>query len=646
MRASSLTPPRLAKSYAAQIGGAERNPDHRASLLRRLAAALLIVAAGLIAYGNSTAGVFLLDDDKHILNNPRVRLVWPLSETMAGRRPMVDLSLALNYHFGKLDPPGYHRVNLAVHIFAALTLWGVVRRTFFRNICGETVRQSATTLALMCSLLWVVHPLQTQSVTYLIQRGESLMGLFYLLTLYCTIRGAESVGDRSWYSAAWYAAAVACCALGRGSKAVMVTAPIVVLLYDRIFLSPSFREVWVRRWALYVGLAATWIVLVVSGEFRGILAWTLPSATVGFSYKGTTPWEYLGTQMGVIVYYIRLAFWPHPLCLDYGWPSAQGAPDVLLPGVVTVGLVVATAWATARRTALGFIGAWFFLILSPTSTVIPIKDPAFEHRMYLPLAALLVLVIVGLGCTRRFLVKLCPSHRRLVGRASVGLVAAVIVAWMFATQRRNRDYHDDLHMWTDVLAKRPYHARGYLGLGEALYKQDRKLEAEDAFSQAARLKPGYADAHYNLGNTLAENGKLQEAVEAYQNCLKWNRTHTSCYYNLGNTLKKLRRVTEAVEAYRKTLELRPSHVSARVNLGNSLMMQGRLEEALAEYNAALRFEPRHVNAHLNRGDALRRLGKFQAAAAEFQSVLALEPGNETAQKALAELRAAGYSPKP
>ena len=170
---------------------------------------LLIVAAGLIVYSNSFSGVFLFDDAPHIVHNERIRHLWPLTELFSEHRPVLDLSLAINYALGELDVWGYHAVNLAVHLLAGLTLYGVIRRSLSREGLKDRFSPASESLASIAALIWVVHPLQTQSVTYVIQRSESLLGLFYLLTLYCLIRSVDSV-----HRHVWYATTVVCCALG------------------------------------------------------------------------------------------------------------------------------------------------------------------------------------------------------------------------------------------------------------------------------------------------------------------------------------------------------------------------------------------------------------------------------------------------
>ncbi|MGA2605784.1 MAG: hypothetical protein ABSG14_16325, partial [Verrucomicrobiia bacterium] len=204
---------------------------------------VLIIAAGIGAYHNSFQGPFILDDVPSILENPQIRHLWPIGEalspsanSMVGGHPVVNLSLAVNYALGGLAVWGYHALNLTIHILAALTLFGIVRRTLARPKLREQFGASGEWVALAVAVLWTIHPLQTEAVTYLSERGESLMGLFYLLTLYGFLRGVESPGHGRWF-----VLSVAACALGMATKEVMVTAPLMVLLYDRTFVSQSFR---------------------------------------------------------------------------------------------------------------------------------------------------------------------------------------------------------------------------------------------------------------------------------------------------------------------------------------------------------------------------------------------------------------------
>ena len=234
--------------------------------LRVWVVVVLIVGAGVLAYHNSFGGAFIFDDFSSIGENSSITKLWPpwqaLSPPSGGEavqnRPIVNFSLAINYALGGTDVWGYHATNLAVHLLAALTLFGIVRRTLRLPTVSEGLRENSTLLALATALIWMVHPLQTEAVTYIIQRTESLAGMFYLLSLYLVIRGMSS--SRSLW---WYIPAVISCALGMGSKEMMVTAPLIILLYDRVFVSRSFKEVFRRRGILYLALAATWGILLV-----------------------------------------------------------------------------------------------------------------------------------------------------------------------------------------------------------------------------------------------------------------------------------------------------------------------------------------------------------------------------------------------
>ncbi|HEV8347961.1 MAG TPA: hypothetical protein VGQ16_15405 [Vicinamibacterales bacterium] len=274
----------------------------------------LITAITCAAYASSFGGVLVFDDGPAIADNPNIRSLWPISHAMSAPpdttvsgRPIVSLSLALNYALAPGDVAehlwAYHAVNLALHLLAALTLFGIVHRTLTSVTMRDRWGANATPLATVIALVWAVHPLQTRSVTYVVQRAESLMGLFYLLTLYCAIRG-------------WTVAAITACAVGMATKESMITAPLIVLVWDFLFRNPqsirnpqsSIRNV---RAPLHVGLLLTWTILaalIVDG-YR--------AHSVGFGLRGWTWWSYLITQAGVVTHYLRLAFVPRPLVLDY-----------------------------------------------------------------------------------------------------------------------------------------------------------------------------------------------------------------------------------------------------------------------------------------------------------------------------------------
>jgi len=534
-------------------------------------AVLLVASVGV--YLNSLGNPFLFDDLPLIRDNPDLHQHWRPWQIIFTRtyrtRPVFGLSLGINYGVGGLDVRGYHVVNIAVHFLAALTLFGVVRRTLRLERLRERFAGAADWLVLATALIWTVHPLQTQSVTYIVQRCESLMGLFYLLTLYAVIRGT---GSR--HSIPWYALAVIACALGMGTKQVMVTAPFVVLLCDRTLIAGSLREVLRRRWGLYVGLAATWGMLAPTFYGAGHLDWIareLLIGRLGFTQNPIpTPWEYARSQFGVLTHYLWLTVWPSGLCLDYAWPVATTVRQVLPPAILVVALMALTIWGVARRRAAGLAGASAFAILAPTSSVMPIQDLALEHRMYLPLAAVTAIVVAGgFLAGRRLLRYLVASddHRNTVGVVlSLVLVATVAGILGHRTVRRNADYASDLTLWSHIVAKCPENARAHYTVGNALARRGRMVEAIPHYREALCLKPNYADAHNNLGNALMGLGRWDEAAGEYREAVRVNPSHYDAYNNLGAILAMQGKKDEAAACFREALRLKPDFGEALSNL--------------------------------------------------------------------------------
>lgn len=601
-------------------------PENRLSPLVRLLIPLILLIAGVTSYHNSFTGEFLFDDHLRIIDNPQIRHLWPPWTVMAhSSRPLVELSLAVNYALGGFNVWGYHAFNLTIHLLAGLALLGLVRRMLESPKLRARHARAAPWLALAVALLWLLHPLQTESVAYIIQRAETLMGLFLLVTLYCGIRGAESAA----HHARWYLAAVTACTLGMASKEVMVVAPLVMLLYDRVFLSGSFRAIFRQRWGLYAGLAATWLVLGVA------VLTSRPEDTSGL-VPGAT-WRYAITQFGVIVHYLRLAFWPHPQVFDYLWPLADSVSAVVPSALVVLSLLGATIWALVRLAWPGFWGAWFFLILAPTSSVLAIADAAVEHRMYLPLAAVVVLVVLGAhelaGSLPR---RASPGLRRWL---EVSLLVAGVAVLGHATVRRNEDFQSNLAMWSDVVAKRPLNPRAHTELGLALEKQGRINDAIAHYSEALRLKPDYAVAHNNLGNALSTQGKLEEAIAHYSEALRLKPDYAKAHNNLGNALARQGKLEDAVGRYREALRINPDYADAHNNLGAALARQGALDEAIAHFSEARRINPSSPDVYNNLGGALANQGKLQEAVALYADAIRLDPRNAAAHKNLAAVLA-------
>lgn len=272
------------------------------------------------------------------------------------------------------------------------------------------------------------------------------MGFFYLATLYCAVRAlSASTPSRRW----WLMAAVTACGLGMGTKEVMVTAPLIVILWDAQFASDRT----VRRLPFYLGMGFRWIILAA------LMAGGGRSSSVGFGFPEWPSWRYLMTQAEVVLHYLRLAIVPTPLVLDYGWPVATSISRVALPGTIIIALVAATLWGLVRRFAAAFAGGWFFVILAPTSSVVPIvTEIAAEHRMYLPVAGVIAFMVIGAYLLGSRLVH-ATSSRRLAQGAGLSATATVVLLFVAMTRERNLDYRSFDRIWSDTIHRRSRNAR-------------------------------------------------------------------------------------------------------------------------------------------------------------------------------------------
>jgi len=582
---------------------------------------ILLVLVGLVIYANSFSVPFVFDG-KRIIGQAWLEQLWPFElHWQARTRPLAFFTFALNR--AVLGPHlwAYHLVNLVIHLSASIAVFAIVRRTLVRLETFGPGGQRSSTVGLCVALLWMAHPLQTGSVTYLVQRTEALMGLFFLLTLYCFIRGVDASRG-----AFWYVASTVCCALGMATKEVMVSAPLVVALYDWTFVTPSWRRLLRRRGGYYAALASTWMILA----FLLVQNWVISVRLLGYhSFAEVSSVRYALMQPGVILHYLRLAVLPRGLTLDYLWQSPQGWDEVIVPLLVVLSLLAITAWNLLRRSAWGFVGAFFLLVLAPTSSVLPIRDPAFEHRMYLPLLAVVLVVVLGADWVwRRKIVPRLPTGRwwRGVERwAPTVVLCGAVVVLAGLTIARNHDYRSDLAIWRDTAAKRPGNPRAHNNLGAALQEAGDLDEAIEHYQRAIEILPVYAEAHLNLGEALQARGKVQSAIEHYQLGLDLKPENAEAHNNFASLLASQGRSGEAIVHLRRAVELAPETAVFHHNLGRVLVAEGRLKEATAHFERAVRLDPRSPEAHHSLGNALRAQGDRRSAIGHLDRAVELRP---------------------
>jgi tetratricopeptide (TPR) repeat protein len=627
------------RSLPAAAPGGER--------LRQGAALAILIAAGIACYANSFGSPFVFDGIVYVKENQSLNSLWPGNYSVSLNRPVGFLSFALNRAWGGDDVWGYHAVNLAIHVVAAWLLFDLVRRTLSRGRLAARYAAHAWGLALAIALIWLVHPLDTGSVTYIYQRLESLMGLFYLATLWCFATSLDAPRP-GW----WLAASVACCALGMGTKEVMVTAPLIVLWYDRVFAAASWREMLSRRGIYYAALAATWGLLaglMILGARETLRAGV-------FFVENISPLQYALSQPGVILHYLGLAVWPDRLCLDYGWPPAQGAAQIVPQALAIGALLALTAWAAFRWPPAGFLGGCFFLILAPTSSLAPLRDLAFEHRMYLPLAAVVVLaVMLGYPVWRFAATRFSgrgdqpgPAARFAAVALPVALLLAIVAALGWRTVRRNADYRSNVAIWRATAQTSTNPTRAHGNLATALLDEGNAAEAIRESDLALEHQPDFWLVYLTRGNAYDKLGDYPAAVNDFNEVMRLRPDDFRAYINRGDAYHKQKNDPAAIQDFSQALELLSNTDDASINVaqlkGKCLANRGfvhaelhQYEAAADDYSQAIRLGYELPESYAKRGAAYARLGRLDAAIQDFNRAIELNPRGAAAHAARAAI---------
>ncbi|HMI92392.1 MAG TPA: tetratricopeptide repeat protein [Polyangiales bacterium] len=429
-----------------------------------------MLLAAVAAYGAGLDYPLFFDDHEAITDNPSLRRLadaWsPPTQTPTAGRPLVNLSFALNYALSADEPRGYRLLNLGLHALNAVLAWLLLRSLLRRPVVSAALRARAEGCARAVALIWLLHPLASETVAYLTQRTELMAATFYLLTLLLAVRAFSA--ERAQRGVVWSAACVAACLLGSLCKETIVSAPLLVLLIDRAFFSASFAAALRARAVMYAGLLLTWVSIawMLAGSPRG--------QTAGLGL-GVGPLEHLATQGSIISWYLRLAFWPSPLSITYDWPLAQPLYRYAAQDALVAGLAGATLWLCARRLWIALPGVLFFGVLAPSSSVVPVLgELAAERRMYLPLLALICLVV----CVAAW--RLAPG--RWLARGLVGLVA---LGCGLGTAARVDVYRSELSLWQDTFAHQPSNPIAMWGTGDALARAGRFDEALAMYERMA-----------------------------------------------------------------------------------------------------------------------------------------------------------------
>lgn len=606
-----------------------------------LVAALALVCAGAAAYSNALHGLRVLDDHRTLVENTSIRQLSPLSAVLhpprqmpVTGRPLVNLSFALNYAFGELKVESYHVLNIIVHVLTALPLLGFLRISFTHmadRLAWRPGRTLATSLAFACALMWVVHPLNSEVVNYLTQRTESMMGLFFLASLYAAARAAHRGDDRGIASRRapklwrWELAAVLSAFASVACKETALTLPLVLVLWDRGLVFPSFAAAWASRRRLYGAVTASWLLF---GWFARELPFFAPA---GFE-QSVSRWDYLLHQGPIILRYLRLAVWPIGLVFDYGAPGPLVLSEVWLPTAAVAVLAVGAALAFWRYPTLGFWGAWFFITLAPASSLIPIPtEVGAERRMYLPLISVVVLlVLLWYAALRRL------GEATIRDRLSWALLVMLTIALGATTFARNRDYADGVRLWQTVLDRRP-HTRAHEHLSIFLRDAGRIDESmahlRIAAPQSANALHALASARLERGDRTGALADFREFVTRYPD----NRHILEAREAFGRALLDAGDAAAAVEQFRVVVTKSPNYARGQVGLAGALSRAGDVDGARAAYREALRIQPQNVLALVNLGLIEASVGETEQAIQTLKHALLVQPAELTARRRLVSL---------
>ena len=621
----------------------------------------------VVPYVNSLENPFIWDDSNAIVNNPTIRSLWPPwaplqppAETPVSTRPLVNLSFALNYAVHGLDVRGYHLVNLGLHLLTACLLFATLRRALVTGMPNTRAHAHRSVIALLATLVWAVHPMLSEVVNYSTQRSDALGGQLLIATLFAAQRALDASRRTRWQ-----AMAVIASACGVLSKEFVAVTPLIVLLYDRVFAFPSFREAIAARRHLYMALAATWIPLAAILALR-------PHSTIGFA-SGVDAWTYALNQAAIIVHYLRLAVWPDALVLDYGVPRPLTLGAVWGSALVIAALFAASLAALFRWPRVGFLCIVFFILLAPTSSVVPIaSEVGAERRMYLALAALTILGVVGGAWA---IDRVREGFPRRVGTVLPAAAAATAFACVgilgMLTARRNSEFASPVTLWRTSVDRWPQ-GRARASYAAALSDQG---DHESAIDQLRLARSDFPKARFMLGRELAAAGRRDEAARElsafiaaepraedqlparmlradllvetrpdeataeFRRLVDMFPTNPAPREHLALQLLDRGETAEAAAHFRELLRLSPNNVSWRLSLGRALGLNRQFDEAAAAYRHALDIDPRAVAAHAGLAAALLESGHISEAATRAEAGLVLAPGHAALHNILGAARA-------
>ena len=577
---------------------------------------LLLTLAGLLTYSNTFHAGFHFDDFRDIVNNPAIRDIRNLSICFryAPSRFVAMITFAINYRLHGLNVVGYHVINIAIHIANACLFYILVHQLLVRVKQFSHTHRSI--VALSAALFFEVHPIQTQAVTYIVQRMTSLASMFYLLSLVLYIRLRQR--KKTSRNFILGILAVISAILGMLTKQIVFTLPVMLLLVEWLLMPhPIYRH---RKWRIVwaAGLLMTGFIIPWLHHFDlSLLFRTIPPQQ-GHLYH-ITPGSYLLTQANVILTYIRLLLFPIGQLLDYDYPLVHSFLDLhvmISIGIITLLIIIGLSLRKSHP-LISFGLFWFFITLSVESSIIPLPNVIFEHRLYLPSVGF-IFVLTGLYCWLR-------------NRWNPRLIAMVAIAWLIIlaglTIARNRVWQTEFSLWNNVVRKAPENVRARTIRGK-LYAQAGQFEAAlFDLNHALERNPAYANARLNRGIVYARQGHMKAALKDFNNVLVQHPGSMEARLNRANVFLALGAFRRAINDYSAVLAESPDIANVYVNRGVAFIQTGNQTAALHDFNTAIRLDPGNQKAWCHRGRLRLQQGQWQAAIDDLTQALSLNPNH-------------------
>jgi tetratricopeptide (TPR) repeat protein len=552
----------------------------------------LMAALVTLAYSNTFQAPFLFDDVHNIVENPYIKikdlsfkaLAQAATKSPTESRWLSNVSFAINYYFTGMAVPSYHIVNIIIHILCGITLYYLSLTTLTLRFCSQRYRHFRE-IAFFASFLWLLHPVQTNGVTYIVQRMTSLATLLFLISMLAYAKGRIQKQAGKRLALLLLSSFSGLLAIISKENAIML--PVMILGYEIFFLK-QYSAKHFNKNIIFTGLALFLFsaVIVVMFYFDGgnPFASILPG---GYGGRDFTLSERLLTQPRVILHYLSLLFWPAPgrLNLNYDFLISKGllVPPITVIAILGLLFMVAAIFLLFNRNKLlSFALFWFLGNLIIESSIIPLEI-IFEHRMYLP-ATFVIIALISVGYELFY-----NKEKKL----SV-VLACIMVLFAFLTWQRNADWQSEVRIWSDIVAKSPNLARAHVNLGKGLVREGKFEEAENILRRAITLDPRDGNAYLNFAIVLDYQNHLDQALLYSDKALEAGNANPAKIHQVKGL------------AYSK---------------------QGNLHSAILEMEKALRFEPDSAKIHVNLGIVYGRSGNRSKAEEHFRKASSLDPDN-------------------